>query len=85
MSLEGDLESIKPNYKTVESLDFLSKYKTDLDYLKNAKRVIEQYISEKNIEDEETDKRLKKINKAILKLEMAINDFEKNLKKGLQQ
>jgi hypothetical protein len=85
MSLEGDLEAIKPNYKTVGSLDFLSKYKTDLDYLKNAKRVIEQYISEKNIDDEETNKRLKKINKAILKLEMAINDFEKNLEKGLQQ
>ncbi len=69
---EDGLEDLKPSPK----LDVITKYRNDLDFLKNAKMIIERELTEKNIADEEIDKRLAKLSKSISKLENMIAEWE---------
>lgn len=77
MSIEN-IDAAKPEPKDVP-LNFLDKYKTDLNYLKNGKMIIERRMVEKGIDDDTIDKKLSKLSKSIERLENLIKDYEKEI------
>lgn len=86
MSIEN-IDDLKPSPKVAHSdaklspedtLDFLGKYRNDLEFLKNGKISIERSMSEKGIDNEVITKKLKKLTKSITHLEQMINEFEEN-------
>ena len=80
MSLEGDLEAIKPSPHNVnDELDVISKYEADLEYLKNGKMIIERRMAEAGISDEMVNKKLSKLNKSIKRIGKLIDDFKNDL------
>ena len=80
MSISDDLEVLKPTPKPLKTeLDLLSKYQSDLDYLKNGKMISERHMVEEGIEDKVINKKMRKLNKSIERLEKLIEDYEKDL------
>ena len=72
------LDQLKPKAKIVNSdaLDFIGKYKNDLNILVNAKKAIEQKLADENIDRDEINQKLSRINKSIVKLQSMIEEFE---------
>lgn len=79
----ADVEAIYPESKFVSGLDFVGKYRNDLNLLTQARDRIQKKIEDDEIDDEQINEKLDRLNKSIDQLEKLINDFEQ--KHGLSK
>ena len=86
MSFKPDMEPLKPDAKFIKgNLDLLSKYESDLEFLKNGKMTIERQMAEKGIADDVVDKKLAKLTKSITKLESMVRDYRNQIEKAQEE